>query len=314
MTRILVVGAGAIGGYFGGRLLAAGEDVTFLVRPKRAAALAERGLAIRSPRGDLNLANPPTVQAGAIAAPFDAVVLSCKAFDLADAMDSFAPAIGPQTKILPLLNGMAHLDALVARFGDAAVLGGQCQISTTLEPDGAIRQFGDMQALSLGERSGPAAPVTQALAAAFVPVGGRLSETILQEMWEKWVFITTIASTTCLMRATIGDVVAASASEIPLALAAECGAIAAAAGYGPREAAVERLKAVVTSAGSPLTASMLRDVERDGAVEVDHVVGDLLRRGAPGASPMLRVAYLHLKTYQARRQRLGKSRSSASSS
>lgn len=302
--RILVVGAGAIGGYFGGRLLAAGENVTFLVRPKRAAALAEHGLSIRSPRGDLQLDSPPTVQADAIG-PFDAVVLSCKAFDLADAMNSFAPAIGPQTKILPLLNGMAHLDMLVARFGEAAVLGGQCQISTTLEPDGAIRQFGDMQALSLGERSGPASPVTQALATALTPMGGRLSETILQEMWEKWVFITTIACTTCLMRATIGDVVAADATEIPLALAAECSAIAVGAGYPPGDAAIKRLHTVVTTAGSPLAASMLRDVERGGAVEVDHVVGDLLQRGKPGASPMLRVAYLQLKTYEARRARLG---------
>ena len=303
--RILVVGAGAIGGYFGGRLLESGADVTFLVRPKRAALLAEHGLAIRSPRGDLAIPNPPTIQAGAIAAPFDAVVLSCKAFDLADAIESFAPAVGAETKILPLLNGMAHLDTLVARFGEPAVLGGQCQISTTLEPDGTVRQFGEMQALSLGERLGPATAVTQALAAALAPAGGRLSEMILQEMWEKWVFITTIACTTCLMRATIGDVVAGGASEIPLAIADECVAIATQAGYAPRAVGVERLRAMVTTAGSPLTASMLRDVERGGPVEVDHVVGDLLRRGVHGASPMLRVAYLQLKTYEARRARLG---------
>ncbi len=303
--RILVVGAGAIGGYFGGRLLDGGADVTFLVRPRRAAQLAEHGLVIHSPRGDLTIPHPPTVQAGAIAAPFDAVVLSCKAFDLADAIESFAPAVGAQTKVLPLLNGMAHLDTLTARFGEAAVLGGQCQISTTLNADGTIRQFGEMQALSLGERAGSAAPVTQALATAFAPAGGRLSEAILQEMWEKWVFITTIACTTCLMRTTIGDVVAAGASEVPLAIADECIAIANRAGYAPRSAAIERLRTTVTTAGSPLTASMLRDVERGGAVEVDHVVGDLLRRGVAGASPMLRVAYLHLKAYEARRARIG---------
>ena len=302
--RILVVGAGAIGGYFGARLLESGADATFLVRPGRAAVLAERGLAVRSARGDLTIPAPPTVQAGALGGPYDAVVLSCKAFDLADAIESFAPAIGPDTKILPLLNGMAHLDTLVARFGEAAVLGGQCQISTTLEADGTIRQFGDMQALSLGERAGPAAAITQALAAALAPAGGRLSEAILQEMWEKWVFITTIACTTCLLRTTIGDVVAAGAGEIPLALAAECVAIATRCGYAPRAAAVERLRTTVTTAGSPLTASMMRDVERGGPVEVDHVVGDLLRRGADGASPMLRVAYLHLKAYEARRARM----------
>ena len=206
--RILVVGAGAIGAYFGGRLVEAGEDVTFLVRARRAAQLAEQGLVIRSARGDARIAAPPTVQADAIAGPYDAIVLSCKAFDLQGAIDSFAAAVGPQTKILPLLNGIAHIDTLVARFGEAPVLGGQCQISTTLEPDGTVRQFGDMQALSLGERSEPAGPVTQALAAALAPCGGRLSETIVQDMWEKWVFISTIAASTCLMRASIGDVAA----------------------------------------------------------------------------------------------------------
>ena len=301
--RTLVVGAGAIGGYFGGRMLEAGGDVTFLVRPRRAAQLAADGLVVRSGRGDLRIA-APTVTAEALGGRFDAVVLSCKAFDLEGAMAALAPAVGPDTKILPLLNGIRHLDVLAARFGDAAVLGGQCQISTTLEADGTVRQFGDMQALSLGERDGRApSPVTRALAEALTPAGGRLSDTIMQEMWEKWVFITTIAATTCLMRATIGDVVAAGASDVPLGIASECAAIAERCGFAPRPAAMERLRGVVTSAGSPLTASMLRDVERGGPVEVEHVMGDLLARGAEGASPLLRVACLQLRAYEARRVR-----------
>ena len=303
--RILVVGAGAIGGYFGGRMLEAGADVTFLVRPRRAGQLAEHGLVIRSPRGDAVLPAPPTVQDGGITGPFDAVVLSCKAFDLDDAMASFAPAVGPGTKILPLLNGMAHIDALVARFGEAAVLGGQCQISTTLEADGTVRQFGELQALSLGERHGPASPTAQALAQALAPCGGKLSDDAVQDMWDKWVFITTIAATTCLMRGSIGDVVAAGAAEVPLAIATECTAIAEHCGHPPRPALLGRLRAVVVTPGSPFTASMLRDVERGGPVEVDHVLGDLLRRGGDGQYPMLRLAYLHLKSYEARRARQG---------
>ena len=303
--RVLVVGAGAIGGYFGGRMLEAGTDVTFLVRPGRAAKLAEHGLVIRSPRGDATLPAPPTVQAGAIPAPVDAIVLSCKAFDLDGAMDSFAPAVGPGTKILPLLNGMAHVDALVARFGQAAVLGGQCQISTTLEADGSVRQFGELQALSLGERSGPASPTTLALAEALAPCGGRLSEAVVQDMWDKWVFITTIAATTCLMRGSIGDVVAAGGSEVPLGIAAECAAIAERCGHPARPALLARLRTTVTTPGSPFMASMLRDVERGGPVEVDHVLGDLLRRGGDGQYPYLRMAYLHLKAYEARRTREG---------
>ena len=303
--RILVVGAGAIGGYFGGRMLAAGTDVTFLVRARRAAQLAERGLVIRSPRGDATLPDPPTVQAGAITGPFDAVLLSCKAFDLEQAMESFATAVGTGTKILPLLNGMAHIDALAARFGEGAVLGGQCQISTTLEPDGTVRQFGELQALTLGERDGAASAVAQDLAAALAPCGGRLSETIVQDMWEKWAFITTIAATTCLMRASIGDVVAAGASEVPLGIAAECLAIVERCGHAARPAMAERLRTGVTTPGSPFMASMLRDVERGGPIEVEHVLGDLLRRGGEGAYPLLRLAYLQLKAYEARRVREG---------
>jgi 2-dehydropantoate 2-reductase len=115
--RILVVGAGAVGGYFGGRLLEAGRDVTFLVRTRRAGELAEHGLTIRSPLGDFHRPSPPVVSPEALAGPFDLVLLSCKAYDLDGAMESFARAVGDGTTILPLLNGMRHLDALADRFG-----------------------------------------------------------------------------------------------------------------------------------------------------------------------------------------------------
>ncbi|HBK06814.1 MAG TPA: oxidoreductase, partial [Acetobacteraceae bacterium] len=152
--RILVVGAGAIGGYFGGRLLQAGRDVTFLVRPKRAAELARDGLVIKSPNGDVKLKNPPTVQADKLAEKFDVVLLSCKAFDLDDAIRSFAPAVGPKTAIIPLLNGMLHLDVLDRKFGHERVLGGLCAIAATLNEKREIVQLAPMQSLGFGERDG----------------------------------------------------------------------------------------------------------------------------------------------------------------
>ena len=152
--RTLVVGAGAIGGYFGGRLLEAGRDVTFLVRPRRAAELARTGLAIRSRLGDADLPEPPLVFADKLAEPFDLVLLACKAYDLDGAMASFAPAVGPDTAILPLLNGIRHLDELQARFGVAHVLGGQCVISTTLDLEGRIVHLGDAHTLTFGELDG----------------------------------------------------------------------------------------------------------------------------------------------------------------
>src|SRR6266478_3717831 len=140
--RILVVGAGAIGGYFGARLLEAGRDVTFLVRPRRAAQLA-RGLSVLSRFGNIDLAAPPTLTADSLREPFDLILLSCKAYDLEGAMGSFAPAVGPQTTILPLLNGMRHLELLGTRFGAERVLGGQCLISTVLDPDGRVIHLND---------------------------------------------------------------------------------------------------------------------------------------------------------------------------
>ena len=156
--RILVVGAGAIGGYFGGRLLAAGRDVTFLVRPRRRAQLVKIGLVIKSQFGDVHLAAPPTVTAEELREPFDLILLSCKAYDLASAAESFAPAVGANTAVLPLLNGMAQLDFLSAHFGGGAVLGGQCVISVNLDAEGRILHLNDTHGLSFGERDGAASP------------------------------------------------------------------------------------------------------------------------------------------------------------
>ena len=251
--KILVVGAGAVGGYFGGRLMQAGRDVTFLVRPRRAVELAKNGLSIRSSVGDFHRPSPPTVLQEDLAQPFDLVALSCKAFDLEGAMASFAKAVGPATAILPLLNGMRHIDRLVERFGAERVLGGQCAISTTLGADGAILHLNDWHALSFGEIDGSRSPRIETIAAALLNAGfdARLSNQILQEMWEKWVFIATAAGITCLMRASVGDYVAAGAADLALALLSECSSIAASQGFPLREPALERARATLTAAGSP---------------------------------------------------------------
>jgi 2-dehydropantoate 2-reductase len=308
--RILVVGAGSIGGYFGGRLLAAGRDVTFLVRARRAAQLASAGLLIRSPLGDVKLPAPPTISAEALRTPFELVLLSCKAYDLDGAMDSMAGAVGPETSVLPLLNGLAHLDALAGRFGAARVLGGLCLISTTLEPDGQIVHLNNMHILSFGERDGSrsarAAAIDSALSGAVFEA--RRSDGILQEMWEKWVFIATAAGITCLMRAAIGDIVAAGAADLATALFEECAAIAAHYGYPPRTESVRQSLQVLTAAGSPITASMFRDIEHGAPIESEQILGDLLRRASkevPERS-LLRVVCAHVWAYEARRSREAK--------
>lgn len=309
--RILVVGAGAVGGYFGGRLLEAGRDVTFLVRPRRAAELARNGLVIRSHFGDVNLSAPATVTADTLSGPYDLILLSCKAYDLEGAMESFAPAVGPETAILPLVNGLRHLDLLEARFGANSVLGGQCMISAVLDPEGRILHLNDIHFLSFGERDGSRSARVEAIASQIS--GARfessLSEAILLEMWEKWVFIAAGAGINCLMRATIGDIVAAGGADLASALFDECAAISTRLGFAPRASLIERGRTILTTPGSGMAASMFRDIERRTPIEADHIVGDLLRRGeAQGlAGPLLRIAYVHLKAYEARRAREGES-------
>ncbi len=305
--RILVVGAGSIGGYFGGRLLEGGCDVTFLVRPRRAAQLSAAGLVLRSPKGDYHHPRPPTVEAGALRESFDLVLLSCKAYDLDDAIRSFAPAVGPNTAILPLLNGIRHLEVLERQFGPAAVLGGQCVISVALDEHGAVRHLNDSHLLSFGERDTHPSARVRAIEAAFsrARFESRLSDQILQEMWEKWVFLATLAGITCLMRATVGDVVAAGGATLTTTLLAECAAIAADSGFCPTDSSRERSLRMLTAPGSPITASMLRDIGRGGPTEVEHVLGDLLRRRVPetGAPSILRIAYMHVAAYEISRQR-----------
>jgi 2-dehydropantoate 2-reductase len=305
--RILVIGAGALGGYFGARLLAAGRDVTFLVRPKRAEALAKRGLVVKSGAGDLHLPSPPTVTSERLNGPYDLIIVGCKAYDLESAMESFAPAVGKDTVIIPLLNGLRHIDVLNARFGEKRVFGGQCAITATLSGDGDILHLvADLHTLTFGEQNGARserrAEIVSALSGAnFV---AEISDNILQDMWEKWVFIATAAGSTCLMRASIGDTVAAGASGLVLKLLGECSEIAAKAGFEPRTAYIARVRSILTTPGSPVMASMLRDVEKGAPTEVDHVLGDLLDRTAGVDAPIvLSTAYAHVKSYEVRRAR-----------
>ncbi len=303
--RILVIGAGALGGYFGGRLLAAGRDVTFLVRPRRGAQLAARGLEIVSLKGGLQIANPPTVTADKLASHYDLVLLSCKAFDLTDAIKSLAPAVGPETLILPVLNGLLHLDILASHFGAEHVLGGWSKISATLDDDGRVHHLSSFHAISFGEQDGTRTARIEAVAET---LGGcdfdaRLSDHILTEMWNKWVFIAAAASLGSLMRAQVGDIVAAGAESYGTALLKECAAIAARHNFPQDAQGMQFGEKMLSEAGSQFKPSMLRDIERGQRTEAHHIVSDLLRRGGDLPSPILQIADAHLKVYEARRAR-----------
>lgn len=302
--RLLVVGAGATGGYFGGRLAQAGRDVTFLVRPRRAAHLQARGLQILSPHGDATLA-PQLLTAGNIANPYDVVLLTVKAFALDAALDDLAPAVGPKTMILPVLNGMKHMDVLAARFGAEAVVGCVCKIAATLDEEGRIVQLAKFQELAYGEMNGAISPRIAQLDQFMQGAGfdAHLSSTIVREMWEKWLFLASLGGVTCLMRGTIGEIEAAPGGiDFVLQFLAEVTAIVKAVGPAPSEKLLAEIGASLTMKGSPQTSSMYRDLQKGRPIEADQIIGDLLARGRQVGvpTPLLAAAYAHLAIYQSR--------------
>lgn len=302
--RILVLGAGGLGGYFGGRLARAGVDVTFQVRPRRAAQIAANGLVVTSPLGDFSLP-VKTVQRDTVRPGFDAILFSCKAYDLDDAIDSIRPAAAG-ARIVPVLNGLKHLPALDAAFGAELVLGGTGLIGASLDPDGTVRHLNRSHGLVFGARAPGQAAFCEALEAALAPGGfdSRNSPAIMQEMWEKFVFLCTLASATTLFRTNTGAINRTdNGGSVIRDLLAECEAAATAAGHPSRAKAGENARTWLLDPASGNAASMMRDMLAGGPVEADHIVGDMLSRATAAGSPapMLRAAYVNLQAYQTAR-------------
>ncbi|WP_024892117.1 2-dehydropantoate 2-reductase [Luteimonas huabeiensis] len=305
--RILVLGAGGTGGYFGGRLAQSGADIAFLVRPARAAALARDGLRLRSPLGDADIPVRclTAEDAPAIAAqqPFDLVLLSCKAYDLDSAIEAIAPVVGPGTAVLPILNGLRHYAALDARFGPDNVIGGLCFISATQAPDGSIRHHTRAASITFGERDGQDSARCRSFAALCEAAGIRHlhAPDIAGEQWNKFTFLATLAAATCLMRTDVGTIAATEGGpDFVRALYAETLAAAEAAGHPVPAAAQQTALRQLTEPGSPMKASMLHDLEAGRRVEAAHIVGDMLERvRATGTdAPRLAAAWCHLQAYE----------------
>ena len=303
--RILIIGAGAVGGYFGARLTAAGRDVTFLVREGRAAQLRRTGLEVRSDQGNVTV-TPKLLLARDLQQspdPFDLILLSTKAYSLEAAMEDFAPAVGPHTSIVPLLNGLRHLDALIARFGEAPILGGSTRIVADLDPEGRVLQAGPLHDIVFGERDKRSTPRVTAIDEALRGCGFPtvLAPDIIAAMWMKWVLLSSLAATTCLLRGSVGDIVTTNGgADTARAIVAESAAIAAANGYPQTPAFLAQHTSRMTEAGSTLTASLYRDVTKGAPVEADHILGDFLARGrAHGVeAPLLQAAYVQLSVYE----------------
>ncbi len=304
--RILVLGAGALGGYFGGRLLEAGADVAFLVRPRRRAQLERDGLVIESPYGALR--RPvPLLSPGEAEPGWDAVLLACKAYDLEDAVAAVRPAVDARTAILPVLNGISHVETLQRAFGAERVLGGIAKIQATLAPDGTVRHLNDWRFLTFGEMDGSMSPRVQALAGAAARAKGMVAAAVPDiafRMWEKLVHLGTSAVCTVLMRANVGEIARSPGGAAFMRRVLERNAaVAAAHGHPMREAFLAEYRAVFSDPASAYSASILRDLEAGGRIEADHILGFLLgaarRAGVP--EELHEAAFLHAKAYEQRR-------------
>ena len=304
--KFLILGAGAIGGYVGGRLIEAGRDATFLVREARRDQLERDGLRIESVYGDFE-GPVKTVTRDALAPDYDLILLTCKAYDLDDAIDAMAPAVGPGTMVFPILNGLRHIDILNERLGAEHVLAGTVKISVARMGDGMIKHMNDWRWLHFGEQGGGISDRVAALRDALDGATGLepvALEDAMQEMWEKMVHLATAAGMTSLMRANVGQIVRTEeGADLFRHFLETTAAVARHAGHPPSKAFMENYSALFADPQSKYATSMLRDIEAGNPTEGEHILGMLLEsaRAAGIDDPLLAAAYAAVKAYEARR-------------
>ncbi|MBA0035061.1 ketopantoate reductase family protein [Pantoea sp. BIGb0393] len=298
--RILVVGAGATGGYFGARLAQAGRDVTFLVRERRFQQLQQTGLVLKTP-GGTEVIPPQLAQASTLNGHFDLIILTVKSFGLDQAMNDIAPAVGPDTLIMPILNGMRHIDTLRARFDDK-VIGGLCKINATLGENGEVMQMTPLHRLYYGALDGNNDARLQRIdetlrAAQFDTI---FSDNIISELWEKWLLLSTLGAVCCIARGNTQQVLNSNGGEALLqTIFGEVLAVLSAEGYQQRPAVTAKIYETLNNSQAAMTSSMYRDLTQGFEIEADQVIGDLLVRGARSGivTPLLNAVYVNLQVY-----------------
>ena len=300
--KILIVGAGAIGGYFGGRLVEKGEDVTFLVRESRKVKLQQTGLKIQSKHGDLQL-SPKLITKKEQSPPFDVVLISTKSYQLANAIEDVQSFVGTETMILPLLNGIAHLKPLIEAFGEERVIGGLCFVETTLAEDGTIIQTSPVHQLVYGERTGEQTERIEKLEQAFSGTKAEFnrSDNINQDMWHKYLFITAMSGITSMMETPIGPIRDLEAGQHTIQtlldeLARVMEKIGAPVKPGIAEIQLER----INSMDAGMKSSMQRDIEKMQPTEAEHLQGYLLAKAKEMqvSVPVLEIIYTKLMLYE----------------
>jgi 2-dehydropantoate 2-reductase len=309
------LGAGALGGYFGGMLIKGGADVTFLVRPKRAAQLHQDGLVVKLQDGSELRTKVKTVQQGELDGTYDVILLTCKAYDLDGALDAIAPAMSEQSVIVPLLNGVRHIDVLTGRFGQSRVMGGLTTINAALMPDGTVRQSQlRINLNAIGELDGRPSDrctvIKTALEAGGIPV--QISDAILAMMWAKFFGFVISATIASLTRSRAGAIAkSTSGSAFVSAVIDECTLAVTAAGYPPAPPPAPDtagiMRGMFSQPESTYGPSILIDIEDGRPTEGEHTVGDLAERVARMgiSAPLLAAARCNLQTYEINRSSQG---------
>ena len=299
--KILILGAGGVGGYFGARLIQAGADVTYLLRDKRHAKIQAEGLVIETPK-DTFTVQPKAITRDQLKPEYDLIVLAPKSFDFEDALASLEGA-SAKGVFLPFLNGLDHIQQLDAKFGKDRVMGGVAQIAATSSSTGAVKQLTDLHMLTVGHRSAAHEQIARDFYALCENAGfDRLySENIEQSLWDKWVFLASLAGMTTLCRGHVGKISAAPwGIESTTSFYAESCAIAAANGFPTKDTAQKRSLDMLTNVKSSFAASMLRDLTQGNMTEHEHILGQMIQRGVGKgvACPLLKLAHTHLVVEQ----------------
>jgi len=300
--RILVLGAGGVGGYFGGRLVEKGEDVTFLVRENRKKQLEKNGLVIRSVNGDYAFSPKLTTSKDA-KETFDVVLFSTKSYHLENAIADLKPFVGENTVIVPLLNGIAHVSRLQEAFGEEKVIGGLCFIETTLNSEGDVVQTSAAAKLVYGEFRGKDTARIRQISDAFSGTKADfvLSSSIEKEMWHKYLFITVMSGVTSLMRAPIGPIRESEGGRGMIRQFFTEGAAIMHAHNAPiSETIIDDHMKTIDSIGYEMKSSMQRDMEKKAFVEGDHLQGHMLELAKEKGidAPILAMVYQNVKVYK----------------
>ncbi|MBD9551793.1 ketopantoate reductase family protein [Pantoea sp. PNT01] len=299
--RILMAGAGATGGYFGARLIQAGQDVTFLVRERRYQQLQTHGLVLQTLQGTEKF-QPQLIQASTLKSHYDLIIVTVKSFALDQVMDDIAPAVGPETLIMPILNGMRHIATLQQRFGEDKVIGGLCKINATLGDQGEVIQMTPLHQLLYGALDGNNDARLQRVDAALrdCRVDTLFSDNIMDELWEKWLLLSTLGAVCCLARGNTQQILTSRGGEALLqGVFTEILSVITAEGYQPRPAVTARIFELLNNPATPMTSSMYRDLTQGSDIEADQVIGDLLLRAKRNglATPLLNAVDVNLQVY-----------------